>query len=454
MRKPREAPVLSDALSHLTGSRENFQKLVAHAHWGLTVDGKYLHWDELKYRTPPEGLSHGEWWAVLKMNRQGQRLSVPLADKDEQRAFSFVQVDPIPKRLHEIDLRAGGMIQMPDQVTNKETRDQYCVSSLIEEAITSSQLEGATTTREVAKEMLRTGRAPRDRSERMILNNFITMRRISALKDQRLTKDLIREVHELVTDETLDNPSAAGRFRTDADDPIAVFDSRDRILHTPPQPSSLEDRVQRICEFANETNGPFVHPVIKSIILHFMIGYDHPFVDGNGRTARALFYWSMLRHGYWLVEYISISNIVLKAPTQYAMSYLHTETDECDLTYFILYHLKVIDRALRSLHEYIGRKTQEMRRFEAELQGISVLNHRQRGLIRHAVRHPGKQYTVKEHMRSHNVSYETARTDLLDLERRNLLQSAFRGKKLVFTPQPQLMGRLASIGGDGLARLI
>jgi Fic family protein len=55
----------------------------------------------------------------------------------------------------------------------------------MEEAITSSQLEGAATTREVAKEMIREGRQPRDRSERMILNNYLTMQRIGAIRNDK-----------------------------------------------------------------------------------------------------------------------------------------------------------------------------------------------------------------------------------------------------------------------------
>ncbi len=220
-------------------------------------------------------------------------------------------------------------------------------------------------------------------------------------------------------------------------------------MHDPPPAAELEARIKSLCDFANRAE-PFVHPVIRSIILHFMVGYDHPFVDGNGRTARALFYWSMLRHGYWLAEFISISQIVLKAPAQYARAFLHTETDECDLTYFILYHLRVVMGALASLHEYIARKTQEIRQFESELSQSAILNHRQRALIRHAMRHPGTFYTVKGHQLSHNVSYESARSDLLNLAKRELLEAqrtnATRGSKWIFVAKPQLAERLAAMG--------
>lgn len=52
--------------------------------------------------------------------------------------------------------------------------------------------------------------------------------------------------------------------------------------------------------------------------LHFMLGYEHPFVDGNGRVARAMFDWAMLRNGYWLFEFISVSRIIRQAPAKYA----------------------------------------------------------------------------------------------------------------------------------------
>jgi len=285
----------------------------------------------------------------------------------------------------------------------------------------------------------------------MILNNFLTMKKIGTLKSEPLTRQVILEIHQSVTNQTLDDPTAAGRFRRD-DEAIAVYEnSSNMLMHDPPPASELEARIKALCDFANQEE-PFVHPVIRSIILHFMLGYDHPFVDGNGRTARALFYWSMLRHGYWLAEFISISEIVLKAPAQYARAFLYTETDESDVTYFILYHLKVVMRALEGLHDYIARKTAEVQQLERELRGITILNHRQRDVIRQAMRHPGQFYTVKGHQLTHNVSYETARSDLLDLAKRDLLEARHdaktRGSRWVFIAKPQLAAKLVAMANE------
>ena len=86
--------------------------------------------------------------------------------------------------------------------------------SLIEESITSSQLEGASTTREIAKEMIREGRQPRDRGERMIFNNYQTMMSILEFKNQAMTRDLLFGIHRLVTDGTLGNPRGGRTIST------------------------------------------------------------------------------------------------------------------------------------------------------------------------------------------------------------------------------------------------
>jgi Fic family protein len=410
------------------------------------VGGKYIHWDNLRSRPAPDGVTHEEWWAALKFHRLGGQRRVPLENKSGER-FTYMLVDPIPELIHRIDLGAGGLVQMPEQIVNPETRDQYCVSSLIDEAITSSQLEGATTTRQIAREMIRTGRQPVDRSERMILNNFLAMQRIRALRREPLTKEVVFEIHRIVTDNALDDSTAAGRFRTAAE-PVRVESADGIVLHDPPPADTLDERMELMCKFANPAaDSQFIHPVLRSIILHFWLSYDHPFVDGNGRTARALFYWSMLHHNYWLTEYISISQIIRKSAVGYGRAFLYTETDENDLTYFILYHLRVIRLAIEELHQYIARKTQQLRSVEATLRGMDVLNHRQRMLISHALRHPGQRYTIESHRLSHNVVYETARSDLLDLREKGLLVGTKVGKAYVFYPAQDLERRLTTRHG-------
>ncbi len=347
-RLPRKPPPVQELLERCGGLHEALPLLTQLA--SETAGDRYLHWDQLRHRTPPQGLSHEQWWLAEKLSRRPTPL--PLRASDGQ-AFWFSQPPVLLQGLHQIDMQAGASVVAPEAVTTRSTRDRYLLSSLMEEAITSSQMEGAATTRDVAKAMIRSRRPPRDRSERMILNNFLTMQRIRELRDQPLTPQLVLELHRLVSEETLDDPADAGRLRLPGQQ-VVVDDSYGTVFHVPPPAGELSERLDELCRFANgETPKVFVHPVVRAIALHFWLAYDHPFSDGNGRTARAIFYWAMLHQGYWLFEFISISSVINKARGQYEQSFLFSESDDNDLTYFLLAQVKVIQQAIASLHAYL-----------------------------------------------------------------------------------------------------
>ena len=403
---------------------------------------RYLHWDELRHREPPEGLTVEDWWFGLKMRRLAQRQLIPLGDR-KGNPFSFWLSPRMFERLHDIDLKCSGSVEGPEPVTNPATRDRYYVSSLVEEAITSSQLEGAAVTRSVAKEMLRSGRRPTDTGEQMILNNFLTMRQISKWKKGDLTPELVMEMHRMITRETLEDRSDEGRLRN-ADERVCVEDDQTgEVFQVPPPAEELPGRLQAMCDFANDTKMEgYLHPVIRSIILHFWLAYDHPFVDGNGRTARAIFYWSMLRHKFWLFEFISISQTILEAPVQYYRAFLHTETDDNDLNYFLLHQLEVISKAICQLHEYIRQKADELVKMQALLHNRTGFNHRQLALLRHALKHPSVSFTVASHQNSHNVVTQTSRNDLDELSSHGLLFKVKVGKAYRYRPLENLSEKL------------
>jgi len=417
---------------------------------GKEVGGKYLHWDKLRYKVLPEGINdHEEWWMIQKFRRMGMYKTLSFNAIDGKK-FKYCTPDFLYQLLSEVDKKASGQVEISEQVNNPSTRDRYLISSLMEEAITSSQLEGASTTQKVAKDMLREKRKPRNKSEQMIFNNYHAMSFIRELKNEKLSKELILLLHKIVTEDTLEDKIAAGRFRTSSDEVAVYHEANNLLLHMPPPAEELDERMDRLCDFANqiEEKGKFLHPVIRSIILHFMIGYDHPFVDGNGRTARALFYWSMIKQGYWMAEYISISKILKNAPTKYAMAYLYTESDDFDMTYFIDFNLRVILRAIESLHEYLARKAAEVKSVELNINNSDLhkkLNYRQLVLLSHAIRNPAAIYTIETHGSSHNISYPTSRTDLLGLTKLGVIEKFKRGREFVFRAVDNLKEHLNAL---------
>lgn len=279
----------------------------------------------------------------------------------------------------------------------------------------------------------------------MILNNYFTLERIRELKSSPLTRKLVFEIHKLVTEKTLNDPTAAGQFRR-SDEVVEVGDDYGNVYHSPPPAEELSKSMEQMCVFANgKPENSYVHPVVRAILLHFWLAYDHPFVDGNGRTARALFYWAMIRNRYWLFEFISIPARLRKSPIQYGKSFLYTETDDNDLSYFLIAQIQVIRQAMQDLDAYIKRKTAENQKVESEIRALNSFNHRQIEIIRHALKHPGQCYTFASHAMSHKVASLTARTDLIKLSQRGLIKRRKSGRQIVFFAPADLSSRLEKL---------
>jgi Fic family protein len=261
-----------------------------------------------------------------------------------------------------------------------------------------------------------------------------------------MTLDDLLELHRILGEGALDVPDAEGQLRTPEHD-VVVSDIEGPIWHSPPAAEGLTDRLHALLAFANETtrdHDAFVHPIVRAILVHFWLGFEHPFRDGNGRIARALFYWCMLRHGYEMAEFLSISGPIDRSPRAYYLAFAHTELDAGDLTYFILHQLHALREALEDLTQHLQRRAEHMRELAKTVAEFDELNHRQRALLQHAIRHPLESYTIESHATSHRVHYQTARNDLINLVDRGYLSSARVGEGKRFRPTKKLTGSARS----------
>jgi Fic family protein len=409
-------------------------------------DNDYLHWDALRFKTPPNGLTAEEWWLALKLKRSSNNITMPLLLAKNGDVLSVARHAKIEAGVARMDRTLAGHVVMHELTRNHATRDQFIASSLMEEAIHSSLFEGAVSTRETAKDMLRSGRKPINRDERMILNNYRAMVRIREMAKAPLTLDSLLELHRILTDGTLDKPEEAGRIQQVGDVRVHIVDDKlHRVIFEPPPAEQLAKRLENLIAFANAdeiVDGQYTHPVVRAILLHFQLAYDHPFYDGNGRTARTLFYWSMLRRGYWLAEYLSISRLLYQKRQPYELAYLQVESDKQDSTYFVLQQLDVLERAVLELFDYVGRKSFAQQQLKNLLNRRDDLNHRQLALLDHALRKPDAEYTHESHANSHRISIMTARNDILILVKRGWIQKIRRGKRFFYHPAKNLDKKL------------
>lgn len=375
------------------------------------IQDEYLYWSKVKYRTKYENKI--DLWSVVKLHRQINSKSIHFG----RYQFSYPTTDYLQRSFHLFDLNIGGTLGSNIGIAETD-KTKFIISSIMEEAISSSQMEGANTTRKKAKEMIQQEKKPRTKSEQMIMNNYVTMQHIIQHKNDDLSPEKLLEIHKLISHKTLDDPSDEGKFRQNDD--VFVEDTlKGEAVHQPPPKDELVKLINDLCVFFNSDNIDFVHPVVKGCIIHFIVGWIHPFTDGNGRTARALFYWYMLKKGYWLTEYLSISRIIKDTKNQYEKAYLYTENDENDLGYFITYHVKTMEKAFEALKEYIGRKQKEVVQ-AAKFMKIAGVNDRMAQILKIVYDDSDRVLNSKEIEKRFDISNFTARQDL-----KNLVQLGF-----------------------------
>lgn len=379
----------------------------------IKSDEKYYYWDDIKYRKDVPFESPIENWTLLKAYRISKYQEITFGTY----SFKYFQSEYISKNLHDFDLKLmGGLQQNPILPLD---RIEFFKNSLLEEAVASSQVEGAATTTEVARDMLKTGRVPRNESEQMIFNNLRAIEYISEFVDSPIDFKIIIDLHKIMTANT-DAEKFSGDFR---DGEVYITDHVDgEVAHIPPDWKEIKMLMGQLCEFINDEKS-FIHPIIKASIIHFMIGFIHPFKDGNGRTARALFYWYLLKKGYSLVRNISISRVILESRSQYDKAFLKTEYDQNDLNYFITYSIRNIRIAFEKLTQYRDRKLEE--RKKANLVSYELLskglNKRQADLIGYLYLKEKNNITLSSYAEKHEVVRQTASKDLNELIKLGLL---------------------------------
>ena len=399
---------------------------------------KYLHWADFRHRPLPDGWKHEELWFLVTLERRGKPLD-GLLDK-ARTPFRLNRSDPLAAALHRIDTKEVLWKALEAEVEDQGSDVSYRLMAAIEEAHHSSAIEGAVTTRRQSRELLRSGRTPKDDSERMVWNNFRAIERLEEWATQPLTPELVLEAQAVITDGLIDLKDR-GRIRTD-DDVYVVDKLTGEAVFQPPPAIELKERLDSLCAFANSepTDEHFVHPVTRAILVHHQLAYDHPFGDGNGRTARLLFLWSVLNAGYHWFRSLSISRAVNRARQQYYRSFQEVQTDGGDVTYFVRQQVRCIEQEAGHLANFLSRRA-ELERWLASKQAIeNSLNTRQLALVEHALRKPDSIFTSREHGLFHGVSQPTAWKDLTDLVRRGLLAESKQGRRSLYAPSKRLRG--------------
>ncbi|MBU2523726.1 Fic family protein [Patescibacteria group bacterium] len=393
----------------------------------------YVYWDRMRHKEPsPKGVSKEELWMIIKIFRESQRVKSVVIDI-KNKPFTWSKLDYFEEFFHELDMSTGGELFVEKSGFKKANKQKLITRGIMEEAIASSQLEGAATSRKAAKKLLREGRKPKNESEQMIVNNYYSMKAVEEdHKEREMSMGLILELHSLITKDTLDSEGKPPRMRK-KDDPIYVTDKlTGEIYHEGPNAKFVKKELEKLINFANNELGgeKFIHPVIKAVMIHFWVGYLHPFTDGNGRLARLLFYWYLIKEGYWAFVYLPISKAINLSPKQYSMAYVYSEQDDNDMTYFIDYNIKKIKLAVKEFKKYVESQTKENLKMKKRSETTHNLNARQVQLLQFLHGDPDEKTNLAIHTNINQISKRTASKDLKDLVRKKFLTREKQGKNV------------------------
>lgn len=353
---------------------------------------------------------------------------------------NFILTPVIQRAISETDRNTtSASLEWISSKIGEKAQIEYLLNDLVEdESISSSQLEGSATTTSVAKELLKRNKKPKSADERMIIANFKMMKFAWDNRFQPLSIDLIKNFHKVGVEGINDQTYTPGFFRKKDD--VYVADLEGNIIHTPPPVEGLKVRMKNIVDWVNKDHeklgdASYLHPLIKAITLHFCIGYEHPFRDGNGRVARALFYWYLFRSDFAAFRYIAISVFLKKAPAKYGKSYLYTETDDMDLTYFFEYQSGVVIRAIEKFKESYQKTALEIEEFNKWLWDSGLykkLTDKQRTVFQVAKSGHAIMFTIRAVEKNLGCSYNTAASVLNGLVEMNLFRKVKNGREWLY----------------------
>jgi len=367
----------------------------------------YLPRREIIHRLPVS-MPISKVWPELQKARKEMSEKLPLSAMDGS-AFWWVLTDRIIEESEKVIAlaRRDIIFDRPEYQTAFE-------EAVLDEAVYSSVIEGAFTTRKEAQAFIREGRAPKNKSEQMVKNNYEALTYVLENIDAPITKETIFQIYSLVTKDTLEESAASDHYR---DEPVLVRSQRGEIVHTAPKAEQVPQMMDALIAFIADSE---LSPLIKACVAHFYFVYVHPFIDGNGRTARALSYMILLQAGYDFFRYFSISSVIAEERSKYYKAIKDVEDDEYDMTYFIDYSIGMLARAVKQLEDRLVNKVvMEERCNQLKASGA---NERLLAGAEWLLKSPNSSVTIIAWEQKFGVVTETARQDLFKLEEAGIVK--------------------------------
>jgi Fic family protein len=402
----------------------------------------YIDWDELAKRPLPAGLSATDTWQLLTAVRRFGSTQFPIRDM-RGRVYWYTLTRESSLCVDAIERHCRADSATHRAILHRHGR-RFLVGSRIREAIAACQLDGVVVSPDEAESLLMSGRAPRNATDRLILNSHALLYELDDLADEPFSPELLTRLYERLI-EGVDLSALERR-------PVR-HGLTDRVESAPVTPEARARVIQQFCAYANGKTGDPTEPVgIKAHALLNTAQHWEFFPDFNGIVGRCIFRLFAAQRDYPVLGYLPISSLyqswsegrVESSVVRFSSLDIPTPSSETEVDYTpnVLTYLQISVVALDELLGSIARARRRDAEVRSRLEHDAELNYRQRSIIAHALANPDVELRIREHQTAHNVVYATARADLLDLVDCGYLRQELRGRAFVFLPEPDLPERL------------
>ncbi|MBO9618949.1 MAG: Fic family protein [Niabella sp.] len=386
----------------------------------LQINNSYLDWEKVQHMTLQPACLTNEaiWKAALTARAQGATREVQMGNV----TLTWSVPNDTEQILHDLDVQVAGGKSI-GEVMDPKNDHRYIINALIDETMASAQLAGFTVTKKMVKELLLKKKPAANNTEQTLVNLYKCLQKVKEWSNDAVTEAKLQELHQLLTRDTI-KLKGIGRYRTNN-----KFDGAniEGPTYKAADAKKLKAHMQWLETFINENKSPFyIHPLLKACIIEYLITSLRPFKDANGRLARLVRYWYLLKQGYWVLEYMPVSNVIIKLKPQYHKSFAQVQANE-DLGYFIHFILQSVRMSYRSLKDGLQRTNREKE--QNPFVKIEGLNNRQAAALQWIKEDGEKIITIRELRSGFGVSKETARTDLTTLTETGWLKFYHLNKK-------------------------
>jgi len=250
--------------------------------------------------------------------------------------------------------------------------------AIIHSAHSSTSIEGNRLSLEQVSELAQGREVTATRKDRQeVLNYLKALENLGEFAEKKITEKYILNIHKILTEGTLENPSDCGIYRNRY---VVVANRFTReVFFRPPENEDVPNLIIDLVKWINSKEAKELDPILESGIVHYEFVRIHPFVDGNGRTARVLAALILYLRGFDTKQFFCLDDYYDSDRPDYYKALQSVDQDTLDMTNWLEYFVKGVNVSIEAVKERVIRLSSE--RLRKTERGQIALTERQMRIV-------------------------------------------------------------------------